>query len=95
MDKGHEVEILYDCQEMTAGLSFYDKKEYCEMRKHDYVELYYIAAGDGELKLGDRIQDIKTGQFIIIIENTPHDIRCSSGAEEVKVFWIQIKKERG
>ena len=46
------------------------------LHKHPVTEeLYYILSGQGDMTVGDSIQEVKTGDIICITPGSPHQIK--------------------
>lgn len=75
------------------GQYFYDHLHY-----HPELQLVYIIKGEGTLFIGDKIEDFKAGDLVLIGPNLPHVFRCDESyytddTKEAHSISIYFKNE--
>ena len=74
--------------DMCAGLWWLHPGEECEPDIHpDAAEIYYVAAGQGILRLGDEEHAVRQGMTVYIPMGVEHQTR-NTGDVDLCYFWV-------
>ncbi len=63
-----------DSKSLNLGIVHFSKDKISLNHSHDVEEALYVLSGKGQIKIADRIEDIKKGDFIFIPKETDHQI---------------------
>jgi mannose-6-phosphate isomerase-like protein (cupin superfamily) len=66
--------------EPSMGVSESDSSEFGELRSHDDQEALYVLTGEGQVRVGDRVIDVRPGTAVYVPPNTPHARRGTGNA---------------
>ena len=70
-------------------------KDGVKLHKHAYhTESLVVIEGKGDMQIGDKIIEVKKGDFFTIPENTPHGVTVTS-SKPMKVLSIQSPEFKG
>ena len=81
------IPLFHDTINVSSFLIFIKK----EVKLHKHIthdEQVYVIEGEGQMQLGEKIKEIKKGDFIFIPKNTFHSVKTTSN-NELKVISIQ------
>jgi mannose-6-phosphate isomerase-like protein (cupin superfamily) len=81
------IPLFHDTINVSSFLIFIKK----EVKLHKHIthdEQVYVIEGEGKMQLGEKIKEIKKGDFIFIPKNTYHSVKTTSN-NELKVISIQ------
>jgi mannose-6-phosphate isomerase-like protein (cupin superfamily) len=81
------IPLFHDTINVSSFLIFINK----EVKLHKHIthdEQVYVMEGEGQMQLGEKIKEIKKGDFIFIPKNTFHSVKTTSN-NELKVISIQ------
>lgn len=72
--------------EETMGVSTSESADWGEPRDHDDQEALYVIGGEGEVKVGDRVIDVRLGTAVYVPPSTRH-ARRRTGAEPLLTLF--------
>lgn len=86
------VKPLYSDEKVSSFVIWI--KEQVPLHKHvKHSEHVYVLKGKGSMKLGDKVIQVKKGDFIMIPEGTPHSVKVKGGT--LQVLSIQAPEFKG
>ncbi|QZA88434.1 cupin domain-containing protein [Salinarchaeum sp. IM2453] len=72
-DGEREHEVIVDRDSMTVEIGKYPG-DTTELRNpHTEDEIYYIIEGEGKIRVGDTVHDVKAGDMVFVERGTEHD----------------------